>query len=35
MKTLAYGNTAADRPLAPLSIERREAGPDDVAIEIL
>ncbi len=35
MKTLAYGNTAADRPLAPLSIERRETGPDDVAIEIL
>jgi uncharacterized zinc-type alcohol dehydrogenase-like protein len=35
MTTQAYGNTAADRPLGPLQIERREPGPRDVAIDIL
>ena len=35
MKTMAYGNTAADQQLAPLPIERREVGPRDVAINIL
>jgi len=35
MSTRAYGATAAQTPLAPLSIERRELQPNDVAIEIL
>ncbi|GAA3967989.1 NAD(P)-dependent alcohol dehydrogenase [Allohahella marinimesophila] len=30
----AYAAQAADKPLAPLDIERRELRPDDVAIEI-
>jgi uncharacterized zinc-type alcohol dehydrogenase-like protein len=30
----AWGTTAADRPLAPMTIERREPGPFDVVIEI-
>jgi alcohol dehydrogenase (NADP+) len=30
----AYGAYAADRPLEPLAIERRQPGPDDVQIEI-
>ena len=34
-KTPAYGATAAGSPLAPLTIERREPGPFDVAIDIL
>ncbi len=34
MTTKAYGAHAADRPLEPLGIERRAAGPDDVAIDI-
>ncbi len=32
--TKAYGSHAADRPLEPLSIERRAAGQDDVIIDI-
>jgi uncharacterized zinc-type alcohol dehydrogenase-like protein len=35
MTTPAYGNTAADQPLGPLQIERRQPGPRDVAIDIL
>jgi len=35
MSTRAYGATAAQSPLAPLSIERRAVQPNDVAIEIL
>ncbi|MFY0540954.1 alcohol dehydrogenase catalytic domain-containing protein [Nannocystis pusilla] len=35
MKTAAYAATAADRPLAPFAVERREPGPRDVAIDIL
>ena len=38
MKTFsvqAFGTTAAKHPLAPLSINRREAGPTDVEMEIL
>jgi uncharacterized zinc-type alcohol dehydrogenase-like protein len=35
MKTMAYGNTAPEQPLGLLPIERREVGPDDVAIDIL
>ena len=35
MKTRAYGTTAADRPLEPLSIDRREVGPEDVLIDVL
>src|SRR5258708_36321536 len=31
----AYATQAADRPLAPSSIERREPGAGDVAIDIL
>ena len=31
----AFGNTAAKNPLAPLNINRREAGPTDVEMEIL
>ena len=34
MITKAYGAAAANRPLEPLGIERRDAGPDDVVIEI-
>ncbi|XXX72755.1 NAD(P)-dependent alcohol dehydrogenase [Sorangium sp. So ce134] len=35
MKTAAYAATAADRPLAPFTLERREPGLHDVAIDIL
>jgi uncharacterized zinc-type alcohol dehydrogenase-like protein len=35
MKTAAYAATAADRPLAPFTLDRREPGPEDVAIDIL
>ena len=38
MKTFsvkAFGNTQSTNPLAPLSINRREAGPTDVEMEIL
>nr|WP_224367846.1 AraC family transcriptional regulator [Hyalangium versicolor] len=35
MKTTAYAATAADRPLASFTIDRREPGPRDVAIDIL
>jgi len=31
----AYGNTAAQNPLAPLTITRRAPGPTDVEMEIL
>lgn len=31
----AFGNTSAKNPLAPLAINRREAGPTDVEMEIL
>lgn len=31
----AFGTTAADAPLAPLTIPRREVGPTDVELEIL
>jgi len=34
-KTPAYGARAAKGPVAPLTIERRDPGPNDVAIEIL
>ena len=34
MTTKAYGAHAADRPLEPLTIERRQPGPNDVQIEI-
>jgi len=34
-KTPAYGARAAKAPLAPMTIERRDPGPKDVAIEIL
>ncbi len=34
-KTPAYGARAAKAPVAPMTIERRDAGPHDVAIEIL
>ncbi|HEX8573185.1 MAG TPA: NAD(P)-dependent alcohol dehydrogenase [Allosphingosinicella sp.] len=34
MTTQAYGAYAADRPLEPIAIERREPGPTDVQIEI-
>src|SRR5438445_6904665 len=34
-KTPAYGVRAAKGPVARMSIERREPGPHDVAIEIL
>ncbi|MDG6093572.1 NAD(P)-dependent alcohol dehydrogenase [Acetobacter sp. AN02] len=30
-----YAATAADRPLAPFTFERRDTGPDDVRIDIL
>lgn len=35
MKSLGYAAPAADKDLAPLSIERREPRPDDVVIEVL
>jgi uncharacterized zinc-type alcohol dehydrogenase-like protein len=35
MKTRAYAATAADAPLGPMTIERRELGADDVLIDIL
>jgi uncharacterized zinc-type alcohol dehydrogenase-like protein len=35
MKTRVYAAAAADRPLAPSWIERRELGPNDVAIDVL
>jgi uncharacterized zinc-type alcohol dehydrogenase-like protein len=35
MKTKAYGNDSADKPLASMQIERREPGPRDVVIDIL
>ena len=34
LKTDAYAATSKSDPLAPLSIERREPGPDDVLIDI-
>ncbi|RDE04502.1 NAD(P)-dependent alcohol dehydrogenase [Sphingomonas aracearum] len=34
MVTKAYGATAADKPLQPMDIERREAGAHDVVIDI-
>jgi alcohol dehydrogenase (NADP+) len=34
MTTKAYGAYAADKPLEPIAIERREPGPSDVQIEI-
>jgi alcohol dehydrogenase (NADP+) len=34
MTTQAYGAYAADKPLEPIAIERREPGPRDVQIEI-
>ncbi|HEX8380618.1 MAG TPA: NAD(P)-dependent alcohol dehydrogenase [Allosphingosinicella sp.] len=34
MTTKAYGAYAADKPLEPIAIERREPGPSDVEIEI-
>jgi uncharacterized zinc-type alcohol dehydrogenase-like protein len=33
-QTKAYATPAADKPLAPATIERREVGPHDVAIDI-
>jgi uncharacterized zinc-type alcohol dehydrogenase-like protein len=35
MQTRVYAASAAKQPLAPSTIERREVGPDDVAIDIL
>jgi uncharacterized zinc-type alcohol dehydrogenase-like protein len=35
MKTSAYGTTAANQALGPLSIDRRDVGPRDVLIDIL
>ncbi|MBO6037496.1 MAG: NAD(P)-dependent alcohol dehydrogenase [Acetobacter sp.] len=32
---VGYGASAADKPLAPLSLQRRETGAEDVRIEIL
>jgi uncharacterized zinc-type alcohol dehydrogenase-like protein len=34
MTTNAYGAYAADKPLEPIAIERREPGPNDVQIDI-
>ena len=34
-KTKAWGVTAAGKPLAPLTIDRREPGPRDVVIDVL
>ena len=31
----AWGASAASKPIAPMTIERREPGPRDVAIEVL
>ena len=35
MKTRSYAATAADKPLTPFLLERREPGPHDVVIDIL
>jgi uncharacterized zinc-type alcohol dehydrogenase-like protein len=35
IKTAAYGATMPKSPLAPLAIERREPGPNDVLIDVL
>jgi len=35
MKTLAYAASKASAPLAPLTIDRREPGPHDVAIDVM
>ena len=35
MKTKSYAAEAADKPLAPLTIDRREPGPHDVVIDVL
>jgi uncharacterized zinc-type alcohol dehydrogenase-like protein len=35
MKTYAYAATAADKPLAPFTFERRALRSNDVAIEIM
>ena len=35
MQTKAYAAQSATTPFAPFSIDRREPGPKDVAIEIL
>lgn len=35
MTVLAYGNPAAEQPLGSLTINRRDPGPGDVAIDIL
>jgi uncharacterized zinc-type alcohol dehydrogenase-like protein len=35
MKTNAYAATAADQPLGPMTIDRRDPGPEDVAIDVL
>jgi uncharacterized zinc-type alcohol dehydrogenase-like protein len=35
LKTRAYGATTKTSPIAPLNIDRREPGPNDVLIEIL
>ncbi|APR76156.1 Alcohol dehydrogenase [Minicystis rosea] len=35
MKTRAYGTSAANQPLAPMWIERREVGPRDVLLDVL
>lgn len=34
MKTKAYANHAADKPMVPYTFERREPGPKDVALDI-
>lgn len=34
-KANAWGTTAANKPLAPMTIDRREPGPHDVVIEVL
>ena len=35
MQTKAYAAQSATTPLAPFTIDRREPGPKDVALEIL
>lgn len=35
MKARAYATTAADQPLAPFTVDRRDVGPSDVLIEII
>lgn len=35
LKTAAYGTHSAEKPLEPLTIERRQPGPRDVQIDIL